>query len=293
MFKNNLKSLSIAFIMFSVLFSFGCKKEKSAGTIQIEPTEMAQEGDSLLPLKVRKFDDATKSYVYGKTIAILLGHGYNDSESIKKITEYMEDNYGVETEANPALISIIVYPRDFMRGSRARISSLKSMLEEKKLRGLIMIGAPENIDTPLGKMQDEYNKTCVMPYAFPVFSFLSQADVNASEATADFVLDKVQKTASIDNAADANADEDSVLDFDAVTLLGNAVDAMLSPEIRKVYDVLPIEPAEDSEPIEKKYLKDEIDLKPFVQNIIGSKHKITNYVDGETSLMSQNHFVFE
>ncbi len=58
MFKNNLKSLSIAFIMFSVLFSFGCKKEKSAGTIQIEPTEMAQEGDSSLPLKVRKFDDA-------------------------------------------------------------------------------------------------------------------------------------------------------------------------------------------------------------------------------------------
>ena len=75
------------------------------------------------------------------------------------------------------------------RGEKTYITNIENELSDKNVKGIILLGAPENTHKAIARMQDSWGGA--LPY--PVFSFFSQDDIIAMEDSADFVLDKAQK----------------------------------------------------------------------------------------------------
>ena len=240
----------------------GCKDDKKTSLGAVA----SQNGDAVvnLPAKLKKISSETQSYLEGKNIVVILGYGYNDEANVARLKQSLNDNFGVETEEKTGLISLFVYPADFMVGGKERISSLADKIEEKTLAGMIILGAPEGLHVALSKIQD---KTEDGKIAYPVFTFFSQDDVLGSESTSDFVLDYAHKTNTIEGEV-----TDFIPDFDANLILTNAICEMI--ELR--------------EP-----LKADSNLLPFVQKLLDKKRTVIHFVDGETGLQSINHFIFE
>ena len=261
--KKIINSITI-FSLFSVFSLSACKNEKKF----IYPTNIVSQNNAELsrniPEKLKKISPETKSYIEGKNIVVVLGYGYNDDTNIAKIKQSLNSNFGLETEEKSGLISIFVYPTDFMVAGKKRISSLADRIEDKNLVGMVILGSPEDMHIALSKIQDK-TEDGKIPY--PVFTLFSQDDVLGSESTSDFVLDYAHKTNTIEGEV-----TDFIPDFDATKILINAISEMI--ELR--------------EP-----LKADSNLLPFVQKLLDKKRNVIHYVDGETGLQSINHFIFE
>ena len=253
-FKLSLFTLTIFFLLS---FS-GCQKNKKIAAATLETVNDGT------PLKLKKLSEETKAFIDGKSIVVILGYGYNDEESIAKITQSLNDNFGLDTEEKAGLISVLLYPEDFKVAGKERISSLADRIEGKNLAGMIILGAPEGLHIALSKIQDKSDGGKI-PY--PVFTFFSQDDVLGSESTSDFVLDYSHKTSSLESEV-----TDFIPDFDVNLILTKAISEML--ELR--------------EP-----LKADGKLISFVQKLLEKDRTVIHYVDGETGLQSINHFIFE
>ncbi|MCR4821834.1 MAG: hypothetical protein K5873_03060 [Treponema sp.] len=252
------KSLAIFLTALSFFSISACKEKK----LTVSST-ITQSNDNL-PQKLKKISPETKAYLEGKNIVLVLGYGYNDAESIIKITQSLNKNFGVETEDQAGLISIFVYPADFMVAGKERISSLADRIEDKNLAGMVILGAPEGLHIALSKIQDKAEGGKI---SYPIFTFFSQDDVLGTESTSDFVLDYAHKTNNIEGEV-----TDFIPDFDAQAIVTNAISKMI--ELR--------EPLE----ADKNLIK-------FVQSLLEKDKTVIHYVDGETGLQSINHFIFE
>lgn len=254
-------SILISAVSASVLLSSCNKEKKLAASNSLSSNTLV---NSTAPEKLKKISAETKAWIEGKNIVVVLGYGYNDEATISRITQTLNQNFGVETEETPGLVSIFVYPADFMVAGKQRISSLADRIEDKNVAGMVILGAPEGLHIALSKIQDK-TEDGKIPY--PVFTFFSQDDVLGTESTSDFVLDYAHKTNSIDGEV-----TDFIPDFDASLILTNALSEMI--ELR--------------EP-----LKPDSSLLNFVKKLLEKNRKVVHYVDGETGLQSINHFVFE
>ena len=260
--NSNRKILTLAVIALAAFLILSCKKVKAfTASASIAQNQASNQN---VPERLKKISPETKAYLEGKNIAVILGYGYNDEANVSRITQSLNENFGVETEEKSALISVFVYPTDFMVGGKERISSLPDKIEEKSLAGMIILGAPEGLHIALSKIQDK-SENGKIPY--PVFTLFSQDDVLGSESTSDFVLDYAHKTNTIEGEV-----TDFIPDFDTSKILTNALSKMI--ELR--------------EP-----LKADNNLMPFVQDLLEKKNTVIRYIDGETGLQSINHFVFE
>jgi hypothetical protein len=255
-----LQSSFVLFLSLSVLF-LSCKNEKKFVSSQtlFQTTE-----NENIPLKLKKISEDTKSYIEGKNVLVILGYGYNDEENVTKITQNLNTNFGVETEDKNGLVSIFVYPQDFMVAGKERISSLADKVEDKNLAGMIILGAPEGLHIALSKIQDKSENGKIN---YPIFTLFSQDDVLGTESTSDFVLDYAHKTNTIEGEV-----TDFIPDFDAASILVNCVSEII--ELR--------------EP-----LKADSALPAFVKKLLDKNRNLVHYVDGETGLQSINHFIFE
>lgn len=262
--KKIARILLLSAALVSSLSATGCKKEKPAAVPAPAAQAAPQSAAAKLPARLQKISPETKAYIDGKNIVVILGYGYNDEASVSKITQVLSENFGVETEEKPALISMLVYPADFMVAGKERISSLADRIEDKDLAGMVILGAPEGLHIALSKIQDK-SEDGRIPY--PVFTLFSQDDVLGAESTSDFVLDYAHKTNTIDGEV-----TDFIPDFDAAQILMGAISEMI--ELR--------------EP-----LKADAGLLPFVKKLLDKSRSVTHYVDGETGLQSINHFIFE
>lgn len=258
--KGLLKTALFTFLAFFAIFALACKNDRK---LTAENSLEQSDSDSS-PLKLKKLSAETKAYIEGKNIVVVLGYGYNDVESITKITKTLDENFGIETEDKPALLSVLVYPADFMVAGKERISSLADRIEGKNLAGMIILGAPDGLHIALSKIQDKAEGGKI---SYPIFTFFSQDDVLGSESTSDFVLDYAHKTNTIDGEV-----TDFIPDFDASQILTNSISEMI--ELR--------------EP-----LKADANLKTFVQKLLDKNRTVIHYVDGESGLQSINHFIFE
>ncbi len=259
-------ALAFAFSLSVILPAFfsGCKKENkpAAGNASSQAETQNKE-----PSKLKKLDEETKSYLNGKNIILILGYGYNDEASIEKISCHLTETFGIETEEKSGLISIFVYPDDFMAAGKARVSSLLNLLEDKNPAGILILGAPDGMHIALSKLQDNSDEK-ELPY--PVFSFFSQDDVLGSEATADFVLDYAHKS---DNLTVETEATEFIPDLVLCDLLDSAILSMTAMRPDKPRDLK--------------------NLPPLVEGLFGGKRTISHYIDGETGLQSVNHFIFE
>ena len=258
--KRFFKLAFFTFALSAAVFTFGCKKDKKLTA----ESSLEQSASDTSPSKLKKLSPETQAYIEGKTVVVILGYGYNDAETITKITQALDANFGIETEEKPGLLSVLVYPADFMVAGKERISSLADRIEDKTLAGMIILGAPEGLHIALSKIQD---KTDGGRLPYPVFTFFSQDDVLGTESTSDFVLDYAHKTNSIEAEV-----TDFIPDFDASQILTNSISEMI--ELR--------------EP-----LKQDTNLKAFVQKLLENNRTVIHYIDGETGLQSINHFIFE
>lgn len=199
-------------------------------------------------------------HVSDEAVCIFFGYGYNDADFVASVTEALSAVYGASSDGG--LILPIVFPDDFKRGSRSVAAELPLLVGEKKLRGLILLGAPENTHFGIAHLQDKYDGT----FPFPVFSFFSQDDLSGTEGTADIVLDKTQETGT-----------DGIIKNESEQTFVKEVPDFVR---RSVAFMLSIDGA----------LAKNNDLVTYLKKIVG-KGKLRRYVDPESGLQSVNHFV--
>ncbi|MFA6855995.1 MAG: hypothetical protein WCR31_02190 [Treponema sp.] len=199
-------------------------------------------------------------HVSDDCICILFGYGYNDAAFVHTMTTELYKKYGAAE--NGGLILSLIFPDSFRHGTKSIAAELPLYMDNKNVRGIILLGAPENTNYGIAHLQDKYNG---IP-SFPVFSFFSQDDVLGMEGTADFVLDKAQE-----------ADIDGAVKDESQQLYVKEVPDMIRRSIKYMIAL--------DAPLPKNK-----DLYMHLKNIVG-KVKVSHYVDPESGLQSVNHFV--
>jgi hypothetical protein len=199
-------------------------------------------------------------HVSDDCICILFGYGYNDAGFVRNMTAELYKKYGASE--NGGLILPLVFPDSFKHGTKSIAAELPLFMDNKNVRGIILLGAPENTNYGVAHLQDYYDGFT----SFPVFSFFSQDDVPGMEGTADFVLDKAQE-ADIDGAVKDESQQLFVKDVP--DMVRRSVKYMLALDA----------------PLPKNK-----DLYVHLKNIVG-KVSLSHYVDPESGLQSVNHFV--
>lgn len=213
-------------------------------------------------------------------ICIVFGYGFNSPEFHEDAIKKLQDKYGLEEEGG--IIIPLIYP-DNLNG---RISNIYDIITSHKMKGLILLGAPENTHRTLTKLRAEWElpaDTAVeetdgaesstaevqqdrkQPY--PIFSFMPQDDILGQESNCDFVLE-YERSSSIEEEL---SQETELLDKTVELILVRAVRYM--DEHRE-----PLEPDDK--------------LHAHVQTIVGD-HKIHRYTDSESGIQAINHFVIE
>ena len=250
------KILSFSLLSLTLLYSLtSCKnkntrsKEKHTTSEDIQLNVHSANSESQEPFSLWHPEEGT--------IFVLFGYGFNNEEFRNDAEKKLEETFGLKE--NNGLVQVIIYPDDL----RNRIMNMYDIISESHVKGIILLGAPENTHFMLAKLQDEWDST--PPYS--VFSFFPQDDILGQEATCDFVLDHAPET----EEDSINNKKEQTVDKDAENLLIRAVYYMAS---------LP------------GPLPPDTDLHTHVQTITGER-KVHRYTDSETGLQSINHFVME
>ena len=254
----NLKFIRTIIIIALCCLLFSCSEKTKPGAKKTEEDaiSVSTAGEDAANIK----RPTQLWHVSDEAVCIFFGYGYNDADFIASVTEALSAVYG--TSSDGGLILPIVFPDDFKRGSRSVAAELPLLVGEKKLRGLILLGAPENTHFGIAHLQDKYDGT----FPFPVFSFFSQDDVSGTEGTADIVLDKTQETGT-----------DGIIKNESEQTFVKEVPDFVR---RSVAFMLSIDGA----------LAKNNDLVTYLKKIVG-KDKLRRYVDPESGLQSVNHFV--
>ena len=194
-------------------------------------------------------------------IFILFGYGYNDSDFVANMTRTLFQKFGSFDDGG--WILPLIFPDDFKRGSKTYITNIENELSDKNVKGIILLGAPENTHKAIARMQDSWGGA--LPY--PVFSFFSQDDIIAMEDSADFVLDKAQK-----------AEINGILEEEEQTYIKEIPDILVKAVRSQILSDAP-------------FAKNAA-LFDFVKTLAPGV-KMERYADPETNLISINHFVIE
>ncbi|MCH5295279.1 MAG: hypothetical protein J1F14_05205 [Treponema sp.] len=190
-------------------------------------------------------------------VCVLFGYGFNDESFYSGVIQALRDEFGLSDAEG--LVWPVIYPADV----RGRIMNLYDLVNERNVRGIITLGAPENTHYMLARLQDDWEG--IGRYRF--FSFFPQDDILGQEATCDFVLE--YERGVTDEASDGETEQH--IDDDTAELLLRAVRYMAE---------LPAPLPSDN------------DLQIHVQTMAGNRG-VRRYVDNETGIQSRNHFVME
>jgi hypothetical protein len=203
-------------------------------------------------------------------IAVLFGYGYNDAAFQDAVIPRLKRAFGLADEAG--LILPLVYPDDFRYGDSGRISDLYGALKSRRIRGLILLGAPERTHAVLARLRDDHAAPAPETVGgYPIFSLFPQDDVLGTEAGADVVLDFA--------AAFKDADAGETLKIDAQRF-AEEVPEILAKAVRYIY-ALPEPPQPDA------------NLAAGVSRMLGGEWNVLPYIDAETGMHPANHFVVE
>lgn len=257
-----MKKFSLLFAALFLAVFCSCKK-------QAEPKNTADPFEIEVSEEKKSLKSSPSWHPSEKKICVVFGYGYNEKNYVQSILDGLSSKYGLDDGSEEGgLIFALVFPDDFPSG---RISRLPSLIGERELAGLIVIGAPENTNYAIAKLEDEYSsQETMIPY--PVYAFFPQDDVQGIEATANFVVDRAMEgSGSSDD--DTNKEEvvqTQVQDMDKI--LDSAIEYML---------------------LTGAPLPADADLMAHVSRIVGKNYKVSRYVDAESGLQSINHFVIE
>ena len=246
MFGFNVKKF--VFLSFLPLALFSCEKQNS-----LEDTALKVNAEGAIQLEVYPVSSAEKSeqkwHFAEKKICVIFGYNYNNDEFVNEALDIFSSEYGLAESGG--LVLPLVYPKDFLHSGRARISSLKDLVGDYMLDGMIILGAPEATHRALGVIEDEFGGK--KPY--PVAAFFPQDDMLGIESTCDLVFEK---------GGEISKDE-------MLSILKASVEYLSSC----------------AAPLERL---SEID---HAKLLLGENHTIKRYIDSDTGLAPENHFILE
>lgn len=263
----HMRKINFAFLLFLMallaVFIVGCSKSKKndiENAVLLEPTAVSDQ-DMVSLQSVKNFPEPNRR------VALLLGYGYNEEDFVKTTMEKLKSAFGMAQDGG-ALVCY-VFPDDFGRGSSARISLLPGMLKEDEVSALVLVGAPEGTHRALASLQDSSGGSI----GYPVISLLPQDDVLGMEAACDLVMDYLPSAAK---------EEDHKEESEIV------IDNVLSLIERAVYyaSIIPLDVTEGFD----KSLRD---LTLHAKLLAGTEWNVSQYIDPETGIRPQNHFVIE
>lgn len=188
-------------------------------------------------------------------VCVLFGYGFNGDEFKNEALAAIEEKFGFAE--NGGIVLPLIFPDDL----HGRISYLREVAEKNFIRAFVLLGAPNDTHYTLAKILDEWNSEV----PFGIFSLFPQDDILGQEGTCDFVLDYKP-------SAEIEFDElQTKEDKDILRILISVIDyaSILPGSIRSSGE-----------------------LHAHVQSILG-RRKVVRYVDNETGIQAENHFVIE
>lgn len=263
-----------ALILCILLFTFfGCS-DKNAVNNEESMNEVVSlvKDDAILP----SLDIIPP--VKGKYVVVLLGYGYNEGLIKENLLASLEQEYGFVE--NDGIIIPLIYPDDFISFGYERISLLLELIEEQltqslgsisdspiaALTALITLGAPEGTHLALADLQDATIEV-------PVFSIFSQDDILGTEAGSDLVIDYRPVQTEGLSAFDKTEETNLSYPNDVFEVIAPLINAALNWQ--RIQDGGLLIPA-----LRTEFLK-HTECNLFV------------YVDPQTGIRSQNHYVLE
>ena len=253
----------VASLSFLLLLE-GCEQQTnkwtvvSGDTLQLFPKETSQE---------QQTDDISETIAKyspeSGLICVLFGYGFNSQEFYDDAIEKLSKRYGLADNGG------IILPVSFPAAVKGRISNLYDIINERDIKGIILLGAPDGTHKTLGRLKDDWKEEEATGHEvpYPVFSFMPQDDILGQESNCDFVLEYEQNTVLTEEDENINI----IIDETAEEIVMRAV---------RYIEELPAPLPHDT------------NLYSHVQAIVGEK-KVRRYTDGETGLQSINHFIIE
>lgn len=221
-------------------------------------------------------------------ICVMFGYGFNGEDFLSDIIPQLRGRYGLEEDGGIILPVIFTEdtPEQFL--SISKISSLYDIIDERNIKGIILLGAPDGTHKYLSKLRKDWDGK--PPYA--IFSLMPQDDVLGEEFNCDFVLEYERNASPEEEEVEVKT-----IDKTAEQIVLRAIRYMEDlPDDRDFYaDPARILASGSGEDIQVSYrnsIFSDSDLHSHVQSIVGEK-KVRRYVDGETGIQSINHFVIE
>lgn len=204
--------------------------------------------------------------VTNKRIVVLFGYDFNSEETVKSLTQKLEQRYGLDSDGG--LIISYIYPDSFKHNGKTFPSEFPALIDEneKEIAGIVLLGAPAGTETALSRIQ--YFWKLEVPY--PIIALFSQEEAAGLEANCDIVIDKAQKA----EITGGIAPEETITEMseDAPEILLDTIDYILS-----LNGAIPKD-------LKKNEIKDHVKL--MLRN-----REFTQYKDPESGLTSINHFV--
>lgn len=295
--RTNLCIYSLVFGFALMVLFAGCAKNKGEHlhTASDAEEEAAEEAEDIKQVQTW--------HVSSNRAVVLFGYGYNDKAFVERTLETLYEKYGAAEDGG--LIIALVFPDGFKKDAIASELPIYASREGTTLRGVLLLGAPENTNYGIARLQDYYGGE----RSFPVFSLFPQDDVLGTEATSDFVLERVQET----NVTGGEEENSQVFVPEIEGMIERSIEyfCFLSSMTSYPWEASTQE-AEDKGNASGSRAGDtasrsggervmftsavslpwDESLLLHVQNI-AFPLEVSRYVDGETGLQSVNHFVIE
>lgn len=239
-----------------MLSAAGCKKDNTIildeNTITLEPVFTEN--------PVPAVSNPTW-HLTNKRLFVLFGYGFNDEKNKSLILEKLGESFGMDEDGG--LIYPVVYPDDFRHSGRYFVSDLTAMVNDsdKELAGVLILGAPDNTNLAIARIQDFWN----LEEPFPIIALFPQDDTLGIEATCDIVID-VKSDISSDSSL---KEEQDLIVSDAPAIVEAAAKYMIN-------------------------LQGTLDKNKSLQKHVTQMFKnktVHHYQDPETGLPSINHFI--
>ena len=251
MIKNFISFSITLLILCIILFVSSCEKLQSK-TLTRSEKEVASE-PVVEEIKYNPEDGL---------ICILFGEDFTIDSFYDDAIRQLTEKYGLADEGG--IILPIKYPDDV----KSRISNFYDIITERKIRGIILLGAPEGTHKALYRLRSKPSEEEDAPYSNAIFSLMPQDDILGQESTCDFILEY-----------ERNSDKDMENEISITPQLAETAESIVIRAVRYI--------EENPEPLQPT-----TELREHVQTIVGAK-KVRRYTDPETGLQAINHFVIE
>ncbi|MBP5157187.1 MAG: hypothetical protein ILP18_04865 [Treponema sp.] len=256
-----------------------CEKKSAEETVQSVAGSIKITVQETSP---RNYKDMARYSSEDGIICVLFGYGFNSEGFLNDFLVILKDRYGLES--NGGIIFPVVFTEDDMEDilTISKISSIYDIINERNIKGIILLGAPEGTHRYLGKLRQDWDER--PPYA--IFSFMPQDDIMGEEFNCDFVLEYERNASPEEEEVEVKAIDKTAeqIVLRAVRYMEDLPNDIYSPDSALL--------AANAEPSFRNSVFSDKDLHSHVQSIVGEK-KVRRYVDGETGIQSINHFVIE